>query len=227
MGSGSGRADHGATISHRCEFAMSRLPPLTVAAMALLLLAAMPARANETASAAPAEAAAAAASPEASAAERSAEKSEPPLVVDSASWRDSSSSSRPAKRWAASAEVDSSSYRVSLSRGKFDMGMGFEAPMGVATRTARSVDPSGPIVATLPSLSVGLRSDTAGPPPSSLIERARAEATTPSSTRRVGLEWKPAQSSVFVRGGLRLTGDDRVTMRVKSGRVGVYMKSTF
>ena len=117
---------------------------------------------------------------------------------------------------------------MSLSRGKLDMGMGFEAPVGVATRTARSVDPSGPIVPTVPSLSVGLRRDTAGTPPSSLIERAGADGTTaPSSTQRVGLEWKPAQSSIFVRGGVRLTGDDRVTMRLRSGRVGVYMKSTF
>ena len=117
---------------------------------------------------------------------------------------------------------------MSLSRGKLDMGLGFDAPVGVATRTARSVDPAGPIVATVPSLSVGLRRDTAGPPPSSLVDRASAEGTTARRRRqRVGLEWKPAPSSIFVRGGVRLIGDDRVTMRLRSGRVGVYMKSTF
>ena len=81
----------------------------------------------------------------------------------------------------------------------------------------------------MPSLSVGLRSTTAGPAASSLIERAGEAAPAPSSTRRVGLEWKPVQSRVFVRGGLglRLSGDDQVTMKLRSGRVGIYMKSTF
>lgn len=204
---------------------MNRLPTLIPAALALALLAAAPARANEPA-AVSAEAVAVA-TPATSAAERPAQaRAEAALVVEPTSWRETASPSRPAKRWATSAEVDSGSYRVSLSRGNFDMGMGFDAPAGISTRTARSVDPAGPIPATLPSLSVGLRRDT-GPAPSSLIERARAEGAAPSSTQRVGLEWKPAQSSLFVRGGVRLTGDDRVTMRVKSGRVGVYMKSTF
>jgi len=204
---------------------MSRLPSLTCAGWALLLLAALPVRANEPA-AAPAEASGAPAEPVA--ADRpAAAKPEPPLVVDATAWREPSSRSKPAKRWTASAEVDSNSYRVSLSRGKLDMGLGFDAPVGAATRTARSVDPAGPIVATLPSLSLGMRRDTAGPPPSSLIERASADGTTPSSSQRVGLEWKPASSSIFVRGGVRLTGDDRVTMKLRSGRVGVYMKSTF
>ena len=139
-------------------------------------------------------------------------------------------SSRPAKRWSTSAEVDTGSYRVSLSRGKLDMGVGFDAPTHptqATSTTVRSTDPTRPIVPTVPSLSVGLRSDSAGAPPSSLISRAAGEGTVSAATRRVGLEWKPAQSSVFVRGGLRLTGDERVTMRVKGGRVGVYMKSTF
>ena len=154
--------------------------------------------------------------------------SESPLVTDPTAWR-APAASRPAKRWSTSAEVDSNSYRVSLSRGKLDLGVGFDAPAGAATRTARSVDPAGPIVPTLPSLSIGLRSANAGSTPNSLIARAGAsgDGATPSSTRRVGLEWKPAQSSIFVRGGVRLTGDERLTMKVRSGRVGLYMKSTF
>ena len=117
---------------------------------------------------------------------------------------------------------------MSLSRGKLDMGLGFDAPVGVATRTARSVDPAGPIVATVPSLSVGLRRDTAGAAAEQPDRPAPApKARRPSSSQRVGLEWKPAQSSIFVRGGVRLIGDERVTMRVQGGRVGVYMKSTF
>ena len=107
--------------------------------------------------------------------------------------------------------------------------MGFDAPPGAATRTTRTIDPAGPVVPTQPSLSNGLRSANAGSTPNSLIARAGAsgDGATPSSTRRVGLEWKPAQSSIFVRGGVRLTGDERLTMKVRSGRVGLYMKSTF
>ena len=107
-----------------------------------------------------------------------------------------------AKRWSTSAEVDCNSYRLSLSRRQLDLGMGFDAAPRRGTRAARSVDPAGPIVPSLPSLSIGLRSATAGAPPNSLIERASGGATPASSTRRVGLEWKPVQSRVFVRGGL-------------------------
>jgi len=203
---------------------MSCLPSLTFAGLALLWLAAAPARADEPVAAAPAETAAA---PEAAASDRPAGRdAEPPLVVD-ATWRESSSPARPAKRWSTSAEIDSNSYRVSLSRGKLDLGVGFDAPAGAGTRAVRSVDPAGPIVPALPSLSVGLRSVTAGSPLNSLIARASADGATPAATQRVGLEWKPAPSSVFVRGGLRLTGDERVTMKVRSGRVGLYMKRTF
>lgn len=203
---------------------MRPLPALNLAAIALLLLASSPARADESPAAITAVAVAGAA-PTVPATDRAApERAEPPMVIDP---REYVSPSRPSKPWITRGEVDSGSYRASLSRGKLDMGVGFDAPVGVATRTARSVDPASPIIATVPSLSIGLRSDSAGPPPSSLVARATGEGTAPAATQRVGLEWKPAQSSVFVRGGLRLTGDERVTMRVKGGRVGVFMKSTF
>jgi len=202
---------------------MRPLPALNLAAIALLL-ASSPARADDSpAGAAPITVASAA--PTVPAAEPpSSERAIPPPGIDS---REHVSPSRPSKPWIARGEVDSGSYRASVSRGKLDLGVGFDAPAGYATRTARSVDPASPIIPTVPSLSVGLRSDSAGAPPSSLISRAAGEGTVSAATRRVGLEWKPAQSSVFVRGGLRLTGDERVTMRVKGGRVGVYMKSTF
>ena len=191
--------------------------------MLLLIAAAAPAGADEVVAIA-SPAAAEAPAPEVEA------TSAAPLDT---TWRDPvSSSSRPPKRWSTSAEVDASSYRVSLSRGKLDMGLGFDTPMHptMATSTVlRSSDPTRPIVPTVPSLSVGLRSTTAGAPASSLIERATDAATPPTSTRRVGLEWKPAQSRMFVRGGLalRMSGDDQVTLKLKSGRVGIYMKSTF
>ena len=88
----------------------------------------------------------------------------------------------------------------------------------------------GPVVPAVPSLSVGVRSVAPGPAPASLIERSGlVDAGQASPSRRVGLEWKPAQSRVFIRGGLgvRLAGDDRVTMKLRAGQVGLYMRRTF
>ena len=47
---------------------------------------------------------------------------------------------------------------------------------------------------------------------------------------KVGLEWKPAQSQVnFLREGLgfRLDGNDRMTVRLRKGVIGVYMHRKF
>jgi len=207
---------------------MRRLPLLPFAGLLPLLLAGAPVRADGPMAAAPAEAAVTPAEAPATDRPVAGGEAEPPLLVDTTARREPSPPSRPGKRWSTRAELDSNSYRVSLSRGKLDLGVGFDAPAGAATRTARSVDPAGPIVPTLPSLSIGLRSATPGPPPNSLIERA-ADGAPPSSTRRVGLEWKPVQSRVFVRGGLgvRLVGDDQVTMKLRAGQIGLYMKSSF
>ena len=210
------------------HFVMSRLPSLTFAGLALLLLAAVPVRADEPAAAAPAEAAAAPAEAVPRRRAGGRDSSEPPLVVDPTAWREPSSPSRPAKRWSTSAEVDSNSYRVSLSRGKLDLGLGFDAPVGRrhadrAQRRSGRADRSHRAFAQHRPAQRHRR--RAAEQPDRARQRRRHDA--PSSTRRVGLEWKPAQSSVFVRGGVRLTGDDRVTMRLRSGRVGVYMKSTF
>jgi hypothetical protein len=215
---------------------------------ALLLLpiaAAAPAAAEEATEAVAPPAAVEAARPSAAVVERAQEAETPgpgldaggretllPSPLPPAAPSPGLSPSRASKRWSTSAEVDSTSYRVSLARGKLDMGVGFDAPTHPAmatSTTVRSTDPSRPIVPTLPTLSVGVRSTTAGSTPNSLIERATDAATPAASTRRVGLEWKPVPSRVFIRGGLglRLSGDDQVTMKIRSGRIGIYMKSTF
>jgi hypothetical protein len=224
MACGPGAAEHFAMFC--TATAMKPLPLANLVPIVLLLSAAASAQADEPVATVGSEAvvAVAAASAEIAADRSAADRTVPPLVIDP---REYSSSGRPARRWIARGEVDSGAYRMSVSRGMLDMGVGFEAPASLATSSPRSVDPSRPIAMAMPSLSIGLRSDGAGPAPSSLIERATAEGRAPSSTRRIGLEWKPAQSSIFVKGGVRLAGDDRITMRVKGGRVGVYMKSTF
>ena len=50
-----------------------------------------------------------------------------------------------------------------------------------------------------------------------------------SYVRKVGIEWKPAQSRVFLNQGLgiRLDGDDRVMVRMRKGSLGLYLRSNF
>jgi hypothetical protein len=122
------------------------------------------------------------------------------------------------------------SYRWLLSRGAFDFGLRFEpqllAPLPIDAR----FDSVAPLVADLPSLSFGLTEVAAGPASaSSLIERALGGSAGVPYVRKIGIEWKPAQSQVFFHQGLgvRLSGDDRLTMRLRKGSLGIYMQRNF
>ena len=134
-------------------------------------------------------------------------------------------------RWTSSAQLVGSAYRLSLSRGPLDIGMSFDTP----ARTSRPLDPridtQGPVMSTLPSVSLGFRqggreSATAG----SLLARATSHADNGDYTSKVGIQWKPAESNVsFIREGLgfRLDGNERVTMKLRKGMLGVYMQRKF
>ena len=122
------------------------------------------------------------------------------------------------------------SYRWLLSRGRLDVGLRFEpqllAPLPIDAR----FDSAAPLVADLPSLSLGLTEVAAGPASaSSLIERALGGSAGTPYVRKIGIEWKPAQSQVFFHQGLgvRLSGDDRLTMRLRKGSLGIYMQRNF
>ncbi len=112
------------------------------------------------------------------------------------------------------------------------MGLRFEA-RDPGRASALGAGPPGPFVATLPSVSIGLRSDASGgwAPGGTLLERARSSpAVRHGLVSRVGIEWTPAQPQVaFVRDGLgiRLGGDDRLTMRLRKGALGIYMRRDF
>jgi hypothetical protein len=121
-------------------------------------------------------------------------------------------------------------YRWSLSRGAVDVGLRFEPrPSAVMPVDAR-FDSAAPAGSTLPALSLGLRSFSAAPDSrSSLAERAMGASPALSSVSKVAVEWKPAQSQVFLRQGLgiRLGGDDKLTMRLRRGSLGIYMQRNF
>ena len=133
-------------------------------------------------------------------------------------------------RWSPSGAVTDGGYRWSLSRGAIDLGLHFEARAAAPHPADARFDSAAPAGATLPALSLGLRSVSAGPESAnSLAERALGATGTTLAVSKVGIEWKPAQSRVFVNQGLalRLGGDDRLTMRLRKGSLGLYMKRDF
>jgi len=135
-----------------------------------------------------------------------------------------------ASRWSSSAELSGGQYRWSASRGNLDLGMNVVVRQNGRPFDFQS-DAPGPLLPTLPTLSVGLRRDAQAPATaSSLLERSTGAASSVSYVSRIGLQWKPPQSQVnFIREGLgiRLDGDNRMTVRLRKGVVGVYMQRKF
>jgi len=135
-----------------------------------------------------------------------------------------------AARWSPSGAVSERGYQWSLSRGAIDLGLRFDARPAAPHPADARFDSAAPPGSTLPALSLGLRSVSTGPASaSSLAERALGAATALPYVSRLGIEWKPAQSRVFVNQGLglRLGADDRLTMRLRKGSLGIYLKSDF
>jgi hypothetical protein len=133
-------------------------------------------------------------------------------------------------RWSASGAPTEGGYRLSLARGPLDLGLHFESRLVAAHPIDARYDSAAPPGATLPTLSIGLRSVSAGPPAaSSLAARALGTASPVPYVSKVGIEWKPAQPPVFFNQGLgvRLGGDDRLVMRMRKGSLGVYMHRNF
>ena len=121
-------------------------------------------------------------------------------------------------------------YRWELSRGALDVGLRFEARAAAVLPINARFDSAAPAGSTLPALSLGLHRLSEGPAPAgSLVERALGSATAAPSVSKVAIEWKPAQSQVFFHQGLgfRLAGDDKLTMRLRKGSLGVYMQHRF
>jgi hypothetical protein len=81
----------------------------------------------------------------------------------------------------------------------------------------------------LPALSFGLRSVNAPSPASNLVDRTLGSGAEVRYVSRVGIEYKPAQPQVFLNHGLgfRLSGEDRLTVRLRKGSLGLYLKRNF
>ena len=142
-----------------------------------------------------------------------------------------SAEASPSARWTSSAELVGGSYRWSLVRGALDLGMRFDAPRSAAQAVNLGAPPS-PVGAELPAISLGWRLPASGHAPSAgtLLERAMESARAESSGGKIGVEWKPAEPQInFLREGLgiRLEGNNRMTVRLRKGMLGVYMHRKF
>ena len=135
------------------------------------------------------------------------------------------------------AEVSEISSRWWFSAGRTDVGFGVGSvalmarPMlGVSADDAATV---GIALASAPSLSVGIRRRT------SSVSTVYADATRSyniglngidSYSGKVGVEWKSAESrwSIAYSGlGLRLSPESRMTVNLRRGGLGIYMRSRF
>ena len=142
-----------------------------------------------------------------------------------------SAEASPSTRWTSSAELAGRSYRWSLSRGALDLGLRFDAPRS-ATHAASLGAPPSPVGAELPAISLGwrLRGPGHGPSAGTLLERAMESARAESYGSKIGVEWKPAEPEInFLREGLgiRLEGNNRMTVRLRKGMLGIYMHRKF
>ncbi len=137
-----------------------------------------------------------------------------------------------AVRWVADFDASRTDRRLSFSRGGFDLGMHFASRPELVGPVDLGHDAAAPFAPTLPALSLGLRSVAAGAGGGSarrLLERATGATPGEGAVSRIGIEWKPAPSRFFLRHGLgvRLDDDDRLTMRLRKGSLGIYMRASF
>jgi len=132
-------------------------------------------------------------------------------------------------RWSVLAEPSDAGYRLSLARGGLDLGLDFQGRAAAARIADARFDSAAPPGSVLPAVSFGLRSVNAPAPASTLVDRTVDPGTAAPYVSRVGIEYKPAQSQVFLNHGLgfRLSGDDRLTMRLRKGSLGLYFKRNF
>lgn len=133
-------------------------------------------------------------------------------------------------RWLLSGAPAYDGYRLSLSRGSLDFGLHFESRLTAPRAIDARFDSVAPPGATLPALSIGLRSVSAGPiTTSNLAGRVLGSSASEPYVSKVGIEWKPAQSQVFFQHGLgfRLGEDERLMMRLRKGSLGFYMDRKF
>jgi len=134
-------------------------------------------------------------------------------------------------------ELSEFSSRWWFSTGRTDVGFGVGSVVLMAMPVSAGVSPDatniGMSIAASPALSVGIRRKT------SAVSTVYADATRTRSmgvngidsySGKVGVEWKTAESrwSVAYSGlGMRLGSESRMTLSLRKGGLGIYMRSKF
>ena len=154
---------------------------------------------------------------------------EPASVVTAAAMAPAATRCRPPRDGRPCGEPSDAGYRLSLARGGLDVGLDFQRRLAAVRARDARFDSAAPPGAMLPALSFGLRSVSAPAPASNLVDRTLGSGAAVPAVSRVGIEYKPAQSQVFLNQGLgfRLGGDDKLTMRLRKGSLSLYFKRNF
>jgi len=142
-----------------------------------------------------------------------------------------------------SARLSDISYRFWVSRGRADLGIGIGTmaltaqPMGTAPSAAPGAASDNPsiVLASAPALSVGMRFRAS--PQSTVFAdasgiRGLGANNGDAYLGKVGVEWKPTSFASrwnIAYGGIgwRLNADSRMTLRIRRGGLGLYMRSQF
>jgi hypothetical protein len=135
------------------------------------------------------------------------------------------------------------SRRFWISRGRTDLGIGVGAmtltaqPLGAPPSAApnTTLDGAPVLLASAPALSVGMRFRTSRES-TVFADASGARGFGPNNgdayLGKVGVEWKPVsfvQRWNIAYGGIgwRLSADSRMTLRIRGGGLGLYMRSQF
>ena len=135
--------------------------------------------------------------------------------------------------WLTRTESSGGNRRWTLSRGTVEFGLSAGSIRRSERTSGNEFDDPKAALSPLPALSIGWR-DVVGSratEASSLLARAAPiQEETGAGIQRVGVEWKPsAERWTVARDGfaVRLLGNDRMTMRLRNGRLGIYAQRRF
>ena len=125
-------------------------------------------------------------------------------------------------------------YRLWISRGRTDVGLGVGALGYVTPPPGPSRDGTVQLSQSMPTMSVGLRyrltPESAVFADASGLQRDLDDPDTRYVNTKVGMEWKPAKSRFgFENGrlGIHLDSGYKISLRARKGGIGVYLRGQF
>jgi len=131
-------------------------------------------------------------------------------------------------------ELAGVNYRVWVSRGRADMGVGMGAMGYVVPQPFSRIEEPVALAGGSPTLSVGLRyrvtSESAVYADASSAYGIGVDSSTNYLNTKVGMEWKPAKHRLgFERGAIGIHFDSgyRLSLKPRHGGLGLYLRGQF